>query len=189
MDNIKEAVQILQNGGVGVGPTDTLYGLLGSALSKKAVERIYQLKKRDLSKPLIVLIADIKDLEVFGIEVGTRTTNVLNRFWPGQVSIILPCPKAEMSYLHRGTGTLAFRLPKPKWLMDFLQETGPLAAPSANLEGEKPAETIGQAKKIFGNKIDFYIDKGKLTGLPSALIKIAKQGTMVLRQGVVKINN
>lgn len=187
MKGIKKAVQILKNGGVGVGPTDTLYGLMGSALNQKAVERIYELKKREADKPFIVLIADVRDLELFGVEIDVRTKNVLSKLWPGQVSIILPCPKAEMSYLHRGTKTLAFRLAKPKWLRDFLRQTGPLVAPSANLEGEKPAETTAQAKKIFGQKVDFYLDNGTLTGLPSTLLKIENNAIVVLRQGAVRI--
>ncbi len=180
----KKIIEKIKQGGVGVLPTDTLYGLVGSALSKKAVERIFQLKKRDPSKPLIILIADIDDLELFGINLPEGEP----RFWPGAVSIILQCPRTSISFLHRGTKTLAFRLPKPKWLRDLLRKTGPLVAPSANLEDEKPAQTIEQAKNYFGNKVDFYVDAGKLTGLPSTLIKIDKKGRVeILRQGSTEV--
>lgn len=179
----KKIIETLKGGGVGVLPTDTLYGLVGSALNKKAVERIYKLKKRDPQKPMIVLIADTKNLTLFGVRHVSDTC--LTPFWPGKVSVILPCPSKKFFYLHRGTKTLAFRLPKPKWLRDLLKKTGPLVAPSANPEGMKPAQNIKEARGYFGENVDFYIDAGKLSGKPSTLIKIESKKMAVLRRGAV----
>ncbi len=179
-------IEKIKQGGVGVLPTDTLYGLVGLALSKEAVERIYRLKKRSLEKPLIILISDIKDIKMFGVGHRTLSENVsgvLERFWPGKVSIALPCPDLKIVHLHTRNGTMGFRLPKPKWLQDLLKKTGPLVAPSANLEGEEPAKTIEQAKKYFGNNIDFYVDAGKLESKPSTLIRFEDNKVIVMRQG------
>ncbi len=187
----KKIIKILKNDGVGVLPTDTLHGLVGSAFSKKAVKRIYKLKKRSPDKPLIILIADLKDLTSFGIQcLDIRYLNI-GEYWPGKVSIALQCPKCpkqNTKHLVCRNSTMGFRLPKPEWLRDLLRQTGPLVAPSANPEGKSPAQTIGQAKKYFDNKVDFYFSKGKLAGQPSTLIKIDKKGKVeVLRQGAVKI--
>ena len=92
----------------------------------------------------------------------------------------------KFKHLHRGTGTLAFRVPKPAWLRKLLQETGPLIAPSANFEGEPPALTIRAAKKYFGENVDFYADAGRLASKPSTLIKVEKGNVIVLREGAVK---
>src|SRR3989344_5324694 len=144
-----EVVKILKIGSIGVIPTDTIYGLVGSALNKKAVERIYKLRKRSLKKPLIILIGDIKDLKKFGISLYPNDYTLLAKFWPGKVSIILNCPSPKFKYLHRGTQSLAFRLPKTHNLKTFLKKTGPLVAPSANQEGEPSAKTIKEAQKYF----------------------------------------
>jgi L-threonylcarbamoyladenylate synthase len=173
--------EILASGGVGVMPTDTIYGVVGSALNKKIVERIYRLRKRNLKKPMIVLIGDINDLKLFGVKMNRRIEKILKSVWPGKVSVIVSCPSRKFSYLHRGTKTLAFRLPKPRWLRVLLKTTGPLVAPSANFEGEPPAKTIAEAKKYFADKIDFYADAGRMDSKPSKLIKIEKGKIVVLR--------
>ena len=184
----KNIVPILLSGGIGVFPTDTIYGVIGSALNKKTVERIYKLRKRELKKPMIILISSLNDLRIFGIKLNAKQRNVLVKLWPGKVSIIFDCKSKKMSYLHRGTKTLALRLPKDENLVKILKKTGPLMAPSANLVGEKPAETFGEAKKYFGEKVDFYVDCGKLKSMHSTLVKLDKNGKVkILRQGAVKI--
>lgn len=163
---------MIKNDEVGVLPTDTLYGLVGSAFSPKAVERIYRLKNRAPKKPLIVLIAGWQDLEKFGVKVFGIDKKILEKYWPGPVSVILPTTVDYFTYLHRGTNAIAFRWPKNKQLQKILKETGPLVAPSANPESLPPATTIAEAKKYFGDQVDFYEDGGKITGQPSTLIKL-----------------
>ena len=111
----------------------------------------------------------------------------MSKVWPGKVSAILPCPSREFSYLHRGTKTLAFRLPKKGDLRELLKKTGPLAAPSANPEGLEPAKTVKEAKGYFGDAVDFYIDEGRLASLPSTLIAIENDRVVIKRQGAAKV--
>lgn len=179
----REIERIILGGGVGVLKTDTLYGLVGSALSKRAVWRIYKLKRRSPKKPFIILISSIKDLLIFEIKIDFITRKILNRFWPGRISIILPCSSPNLLYLHRGVNSLAFRVPANERLIKFLRKTGPLIAPSVNLEGLKPAQTIKKAKKYFGNKVDFYVDSGKSSATPSTLIAIKDRNIIIERKG------
>jgi len=181
-------VNILKGGGAGVLPTDTLYGLVGSATSKKTVSRIYRLKKRMPKKPCIILISNIKELSEFSIILNTSDKEILKKFWPGKVSVVLPCPEKKFFYLHRGTKTLAFRLPQDKKLLAILKKVGPLLAPSANPEGFPPAKNINQAKKYFGEKVDFYSDGGKLKSRPSTLVSLKNGKVEVLREGAVSIS-
>lgn len=184
----KIIVPILLSGGIGVFPTDTIYGVIGSAFKKETVERIYKLRKRELKKPMIILISSVNDLRLFGIKLNAKQKNILAKLWPGKVSIIFDCRSKKFSYLHRGTFSLALRLPKDKNLVKILKKTGPLVAPSANLAGDKPAETFGEAKKYFENKVNFYVDHGKLKSMHSTLVKIDENGAVkILRQGAVKI--
>ncbi len=175
--------KILLNAGVGVMPTDTIYGLVGSALSKKAVQRIYKIRKRNPKKPMIILTGSLRDLKLFDIKLDVREQKILSKIWPGKISVILPCSVKKFSYLHRGTKTLAFRLPATKKLRDFLKKTGPLIAPSANPEGLTPAFTIKEAKRYFGDRVDFYIDAGKMKSLPSTLIAIKNGRAIIKRKG------
>jgi L-threonylcarbamoyladenylate synthase len=86
-----------------------------------------------------------------------------------------------------GTKTLGFRIPAKKDLLDILKETGPLVSTSVNHPGEKPAATINEAKKYFGNQIDLYVDEGELNSSPSTLIKLENGKVSVLREGDIKI--
>jgi len=183
-------------GRIGILPTDTLYGLVASALNQKAVERVYDVKGRAPEKPCIILIADVSDLSHFGITLDSETSKLLNLLWPGSVSIILPLQHYDisnnvvmLSYLHRGTETLAFRLPADEPLRNLLRETGPLIAPSVNPEGTEPAISIAGARLYFMDKVDFYLDGGPIKGKPSTLVSLTEGRVRVLRQGSVIIPN
>lgn len=156
--------------------TDTLYGLVARALDKKAVTRIYKLKQRQPQKPFIILIANTGDLAQFGIEPLAG----LEKYWPGPTSIILPCTDTGLAYLHRGTKSLAFRLPAKPSLRRLIKATGPLVAPSANPEGLPPARTITEAKAYFADSVDFY-QPGRTTAKPSKLIRINNSKIEILR--------
>ncbi len=184
--NQKEFAELIKEGGIGVLPTDTVFGLVGSAFSKKAVERIYEIKERNPQSPFIVLIGSTQDLEKFNIKLNQESKNFLQKNWPGKISVILPCSSPKFAYLHQGLKSLAFRWPRKKALVDLIKKTGPLVAPSANPKGQKLAKNITEAKKYFGNKIDFYVS-GKTNELPSTLVKIEKGKLVILREGAKKI--
>jgi L-threonylcarbamoyladenylate synthase len=147
---------------------------------------MYKIKERDKRKPFIVLISSISDLKKFKIE----HSNILQNVGMSKgVSVLLPCPDKKFSYLHRGTKKIAFRLitKKNKNLFNLLKKVGPIATSSANPENLKPAETISQAKKYFGDKIDLYISAGRKKGHPSTLIEYKNNRIVVLRQGQMHI--
>lgn len=184
----KENLEFLKKGGVGVIPTDTIYGLVGQALSPEAVERISKIKNRPDKKGFIVLISSIEDLRIFGIELSETAKIFLNKFWPGKVSVEFFSTLPKYEYLRRPDNTNAFRFPDKPDLIDLLKETGPLIAPSANPEGLPPARNISEAKQYFGDKVDFYEDGGNLESQPSTLVRIKDDKIEVLREGAVKIN-
>lgn len=178
----RDLIKTLKTEGIAIYPTDTIYGIVGSAFSKKAVSRIYEIKGRDETKPFIILISKIKDLELFEIKISATQKKYLESVWPGKVSAILPCKSSKFKYLHRGTKSLAFRLPKKKSLMGILKKAGPLVAPSANPQGLEPAKNITEAKKYFGKTIDIYIANGKLEGKPSTLVSLLENEPKILRK-------
>lgn len=176
--NDTKLIKVLQGEGVVVMPTDTLYGIVGSALQSNVVERIYVARKRAPQKPCIILISDIAELEKFSITLSAEQKNQLQEYWDKSdpVSIVVDCPNDRFTYLHRGTNSLAFRIPTQNELREMLAKTGPLVAPSANIEGMPPAENIDEAKRYFGDSVDIYIDGGDIKGNPSKIIKLHKDG-------------
>lgn len=166
----KEIIGILKKGGVGVMPTDTLYGLVGSAFSEKAIKWIYKVKGREKGKKLIVLISKISDLKKFGISDSLIRANegILQKVWPHAAKAMRGKPEPVSIILNN----IAFRLPNKKSLIEILKKTGPLVAPSANPSGLAPAKNIKEAQKYFSDKVDFYLAGGTLKSKPSTLIKI-----------------
>jgi L-threonylcarbamoyladenylate synthase len=184
----RKIAEIIKNNGVGVLPTDTLFGLVGSAFSKKAVAKIYKIKKRNPKSPCIILISAIDDLEKFNIQLNENSKEFLQKNWPGKISTVLPCSDKKFEYLHRGTKSLAFRFPNKSNLVNLIKKTGPLVAPSANPEKLEPAQNIVEARKYFGDKVDFYIS-GKTSKLHSTLVEIKNGKIKVLRKGAGKIKS
>src|SRR4051812_17266397 len=131
-------IEILQNGGVGILPTDTIYGLVGKALDPDVVQRIRDLKGREENKPFIVLISEISDLGLFNIYPDKKTKEILSKVWPGPVSVELSASDSDFGYLTFGVGHFAFRLPADETLREMLVQTGPLVATSVNIIGGKP---------------------------------------------------
>jgi L-threonylcarbamoyladenylate synthase len=170
-----------------IAPTDTVYGILGSAFSKKAAERIFKVKGRDDNKPLIVLVSSLADLKKFGICLSLAQERFLKQNWPNKLSIELP--QKKFPHIHRGNNFNAFRMPRGRRIVSLLKEYGPLVAPSANKQGEKTVETIREARKVFGNEVDFYISNRKrLRGKSSTLITLDQNGVAsVVRQGTYKL--
>lgn len=173
---------LLKEGVVAVMPTDTVYGICGSALNRQAVEKIYKLRKRNFKKPMIILISGLNDLKIFGVKLSKKDQKILKMIWPAKISIVLECKNKKFEYLHRKTKTLAFRIPQNKFLLKILKIAGPLVAPSANWEGEQPAKTIFEAKKYFGNKVAYY-DAGKIANKTSTLIKLKDGKYEIIRKG------
>lgn len=175
-----ELISILKKGGVAVIPTDTIYGIVGSALNPETVERIYQLRRRSKNKPMIILISSLNDLKKFGIKLSDIQRSFLEQNWPNPLSVVLPVT---------GKNSLAFRMPKDENLLKILRKTGPLVAPSANFEGEKAAENINEAKTYFGKEIDIYLDAGQINSKPSTLVTWEGSSIKILRQGSFRINS
>jgi len=183
--NDKNLIKIIRSGGVGILPTDTLYGLVCRAQDDIAVKRLYKVRKRNPKRPCIILISKISDLKLFGIKLEKFEKEFLKKYWPGAVSVVLECKDKKFQYLHRGTKTLALRLPKSESLQKLISKTGPLLAPSANPEGMSPALTISEAKKYFTDQVDFYVPAGKLNKKASTLVRLKDGEVEVLRQGSV----
>jgi L-threonylcarbamoyladenylate synthase len=161
----------ISEGGIAVIPTDTIYGIVTSAWHKESVEQIYKLKQRTPQKPCIILLSSAEDMRDFGV-ADQHIKAVMQYPADRPTSFIVPITKTTLTYLDRGTGTLAFRIPKDPGLQAFLAQSGPIIAPSANIQDHPPATTIAEAREYFGDSVSQYIDGGTIIGKPSTLIDI-----------------
>lgn len=167
-------------------PTDTIYGIAVPAQDKKAVTRLYRLRKRNREKPFIIMISSLKDLSIFDISLDKEKQGYLKRIWPNELTVILDCSGKKYAYLHRGTKTLGFRIPNNKSLLRIIRKTGPLVVPSANIEGMPEATSVKEAFDYFKEK-PYYIDKGKIKNRPSTIISLVDNEFKIIRQGSYKL--
>lgn len=179
--NYSEASKLLKRGNIGIIPTDTIYGISCLASLEKNVENIYKIKQRDFDKPFILLISSVNELKLFGVNLSTEERNIIQKYWPGPVSIILDVNDKKFQYLHRGTNTLAFRRPVKPELQTLLRYTGPIVSTSANISNSPPIKNLLEAEKIFGDKLDFFLDEGELNNPPSKLIKLHNGVETIIR--------
>jgi len=184
--SIDRAITLLNQGCVGVMPTDTVYGLVARATDPTAVSRMYALKERD-HKPGTVIAASTQQLIDLG--VPEDHINKVKKWWPNPLSVETPL-KENLSYLHQNTGRQGFRVVADEKIRAILEQTGPLVTSSANHPGKPGSVTIDEAIDYFGDRVDFYVDGGNLDGrAPSTIIKIADDGSIeIIRDGAVKIN-
>lgn len=170
--------EVVEKGGLVCAPTDTLYGLLGSALNTEAVEKVYKIKGREKSKPLIVLFSSIQEME----RLGVRAPKELSKIYPAPLTVILPLRENSPFREIFKREDLAVRVPKDSFLLKVLKETGPLFAPSANPSGLKPAESCKECRNYFREQVELCVE-GESGGKPSTLIRLTGGGFEVLREG------
>jgi L-threonylcarbamoyladenylate synthase len=184
MSNLEMAKDaLLKPGAVGVIPTDTVYGVVARADDQVAVARLYALKDRE-SKPGTVIAASVDQLVDLGIK--RRYLKAVEDFWPAPLSVEIP---HSVGYLSQNTGRQAFRIPETPELLRLLEVTGPLQTSSANQPGMPPANTVKEAQDYFGDRVDFYVDGGDLSGNePSTIIRIVDDAIEILREGAVKLD-
>lgn len=180
-------IKLINEGAIGLIPTDTVYGLVCKAGNKEAVKKLYGLKNRR-DKPGTIIAANIEQLVKLGIK--RPYVKAVEHFWPNALSIIVPSTSPATAYLRQKESSLAARIPKGKELQQLLAKTGPLLTTSANPSGEQPASTMEQAAVYFGADLDFYVNGGDLSKHePSTIIRVIDDAIEVVREGAVKIKN
>jgi len=185
-EQIDKGIQILKRGGVIAFPTDTVYGLGADAFSPKAVERIYEIKKRPRHLPLPLLIGDVEQLAVLAVKPLPEIALFLaRRFWPGGLTLVVPKAVHLPGYL--GDTNIAVRVPAhPICLALILAINNPLIGTSANISGKPSVVTAGEVRQQLGNEVDLIIDGGRCPGgSESTVVDVTGGGAVILRHGII----
>lgn len=184
---IKEAADIINNGGVVVFPTETVYGIGADALNDEAVDKIFKAKGRPQDNPLIVHIKEFDDLYNLAKTVPESAKKLADKFWPGPLTMILYKKDILSDKITAGLKTAAIRLPVNKIALALIRESNkPIAAPSANISGKpSPTEASHVIEDLMG-KVDMIIDGGSTDiGIESSVVDVTSDIPMILRPGRV----
>lgn len=184
-EKIGIAAKIIRQGGLVAFPTETVYGLGANALNSEAVLALFRAKKRPLDNPPIIHVESIREVYKLAAGVPSGAKQLMQRLWPGPLTLILRRSSIIPSVTVAGLDTVAIRMPNHKVALMLIRESGcPIAAPSANLAG-KPSPTSGD--HVFddlGGRIDAILDGGHTNiGVESTVLDLASEPPLVLRPG------
>jgi L-threonylcarbamoyladenylate synthase len=182
---IREAASIIQNGGVVAFPTETVHGLGADAFNPEAVARIFEIKNRPRFDPLIVHIAELSDVERICLEADDRASMLMERFWPGPLTMVLVKRPEVPDIVTAGLPTVAVRLPSHPVALSLIREARtPIAAPSANPFGYLSPTTAEHVRDQLGDRIEIILDGGRCTvGVESTIIALDEEEPVLLRPG------
>jgi len=188
-DLLKQGVEIIHNRGLVAFPTETVYGLGANALDAKAAAGIFEAKSRPLDDPLIVHISEKEDLYRLAKNIPPSAEKLINRFWPGPLTIILEKTDLVPDIVTTGLGTVAVRMPSGLIAKKFITLAGvPIAAPSANLFGRPSPTTAKHVVDDLTGRIDIVFDGGKTKiGVESTVVEFEQDKTIVLRPGGISV--
>lgn len=181
----ENAVRVVRNGGVIAMPTDSFYALGACVFDDAAVRRVCAIKGQREHKPILVLIADRSQLAALVARIPPAAAVLMDRFWPGPLTIVFPASPHLPALLTAGTGTIGVRWPAHPMLQRLLRESGPLTGTSANRTGAEPARTAQEVEDALGSDVDLIVDGGPSSGpLPSTVVETVG-AVRVLREGPI----
>ena len=186
---LASAAAILRRGGLVAFPTESFYGLGAAALDPQAVERVFTIKGRPDSKPLLVVVDSVVMAERLAADVPPGARDLMARHWPGPLTLVLKAAADVPSRLTAGTGTLGVRMPAHPIALGLVRAARqPVTAPSANPSGADPPMTALQVKRYFDGAVDMILDGGATAGgAASTVADCTEWPPRVLRQGPVTV--
>jgi len=183
--SIKEAVESIKNGGLVVYPTETSYGIGCDATNPTAVKKLYKIKGRGKTKPISIIVSDLKMISKYG-EITDRVRHLVEKFMPGPLTIVIKKKKTTLGFLSRGG--IAFRISSHPVANVLVKDVGlPITATSANLSGAPPIYDVDEVVRTFKSRVDMILDCGSLKGIaPSTIIDMRNGKLKIIREGPIK---
>jgi L-threonylcarbamoyladenylate synthase len=191
MADLNRAVAVLNGGGVVAFPTETYYGLAVDPLNPLALNYLFSLKKREISKPILTLVDDRESLSFLVQNIPILYEPLMQEFWPGPLTLIFQARVNLPVLLTAGTSTIGVRQSSHPFARQLLRAFGrPLTATSANISGQAAAIDAYEVKAQFGNKIDMVFDGGRTPGvLGSTIVTVERDRLKLIRQGIIPFSD
>lgn len=186
-EKIIKAAEFIKKGKVVAFPTETVYGLGVNGLNTDAIKLLFEVKKRPKDKPITLLISDFNELERITKDIPQQAFKVIDKFWPGALTIILFAKDLVPEIICGKGATIGIRMPDNKIAHSLIESAQtPITGTSANISDEKPPTTSQQVIRGLKDKIDLIIDGGKTTlGIPSTILDLTSKTPTIIRQGTV----
>jgi L-threonylcarbamoyladenylate synthase len=185
LDAIEQAASIIRDGGLVAFPTETVYGLGADAMNERAVQKIFAAKGRPADNPLIVHVSDREMLEQVAIDVNEKGHRLIERFWPGPLTLVLNRNSKVAPSVSAGLPTVAARMPANRIALELLRAARtPIAAPSANASG-RPSPTLAEhVVEDLEGRIGMILDGGPTKiGIESTVLDVTAEPPVILRPG------
>ncbi|WP_459709325.1 L-threonylcarbamoyladenylate synthase [Actinophytocola sp. KF-1] len=187
-DGLAAAASAVRAGRLVVIPTDTVYGIGADAFSSTAVRSLLAAKNRGPDMPVGVLVGSWSTIDGLVLSVPRSARLLIEAFWPGDVSIVLPHAPSLSWDLGNTSGTVMLRMPLHPVAIELLREVGPMAVSSANVSGKPPAATADEARTQLGESVSVYLDGGPSGDpVPSTIVDLSGDEPVVLREGAVPV--
>jgi L-threonylcarbamoyladenylate synthase len=186
VEQYRDAVEALRQGGIVALPTDTVYGLVAVAADRAAVERVYDTKVRDPQQPMPLFVAGIAQAELIA-DLTPAARRLAEHFWPGALTIVVrKKPKYESRAL-AGGDTIGLRAPADPAIREMARQLGPLTGTSANIAGREECHTAAEVRAQLGDAVDLIVDAPvSATGQPSTIVDCTDPTrASILRQGAI----
>lgn len=189
--SLDQAVLHLRNGGIVAFPTETYYGLAVDPDNESAVAKLFKVKQRQRSKPLLLLIEKNEQLVSVVEEVPSEYLPLIDRFWPGPLTLIFKAKKSVCHLLTGNTGTVGIRVSPHHIAQSLVKKMAkPITATSANISGFLPAKTAMEVVEAFGDKVDYIVDGGETaSGLCSTILGFKNRKVTILRHGQIDLSD
>jgi L-threonylcarbamoyladenylate synthase len=181
------AAEVIQAGGVIVYPTETLYGIGADALNASAGNRVHVAKQRKERKPLLVIVPDRDSVSLLSQEAPPAARTLMEAFWPGPLTLVLPASDNVPGEVTQGTGTVGIRIPSSPLCIQLLRLAGtPIISTSANISGDGPCQSVDEIENVLKPHVDLLLDAGPLEESgPSTVVDVTTDVPRILRAGTI----
>lgn len=188
--NISNPIKVFREGGIVIFPTDTAYGIGCRIDFEDSVKKIFEIRKRVETKPLLILVDTMQMAQEYA-QFSEKTTLFCKTYWPGGVTVILPAKLEKVPGIVRAYGnTVAIRIPKQKDILEIISKLGvPIVAPSANISGGNTPYALSEVKEDIISKANFVIDGECFYKKESTIIDTTSTPWGILRSGAVEVND
>ncbi len=181
---LNELVDILNNDGLIIFPTDTVYGIACNSFSDKAIKKLYLAKNRSFDKPIGVLTDSMSKINLVVENISSVEKELIDKYFPGNLTIIFNKKKSVSDLLTSGNSTIGVRIPNNEIALSILKSYPyPLATTSVNLAGKKDGTRVSDFISDFKDKVDIIIDGGITKEVPSTIVRVENDKLNIIRQG------
>lgn len=182
--NIDKIVDVINDGGLVISPTDTVYGIMADSLNEEAIKRVFSVKKRDISKPLILLMNSIDMIYEYTSDINELEKELICKYHPGLLTIILKKNNKVSNLITGGLDTVGIRIPNNNDLLSIIEILNrPVISTSANISGSEVITNIWMIEDELKENIDYIEDGGEVSNFYSTIVLVDDGKIKILREG------